>query len=60
MEKYVVYITYGVYVDTDTTNEQEIIAMGVSKMFSHGEVAVTQSCDVEIECVTKEFMEVTQ
>jgi tRNA splicing ligase len=60
MEKYVVYITYGVYVDTDTTNEEEIIAMGVSKMFNHGEVAVTQSCHVEIENVTKEFMEVTQ
>ena len=54
MNKYVVYITYGVYVETDPTNEDMITSMAVSKMFSHGEVEVSQSCDVEITDVTDE------
>ena len=59
-KKYVVYVTYGVYVDTDTDdyNEEAIIAEAVVKMFSHGQQEVIGSCDAEIEDVTDEFREV--
>ena len=60
--KYVVYITYGVYVDVDNTfdlasdeDNFKITAKAVEKLFEHGIAEVISACDAEIEDVTEEF-----
>jgi hypothetical protein len=63
-KKFVVYITYGVYVDQpdsfDVERDEEFDQLkrdAVSKMFSHGVLEVGTNSEIEYEDVTKEFEE---
>jgi len=56
-KRYVVFITYGVYVGADEYDEEYIIRKAVEKMFTHDESEVAGSCDAEIEDITQEFEE---
>ena len=64
MSKYVVYITYGVYVDT--VNELDLgldegydslKREAVAKMWTHGQLEVGTNAEIEYEDVTEEFKE---
>lgn len=63
MQKWVVYLSYGVYVDAprelDPDNEvldyATLQALAVQKMFEHGFPTVTAECTMEYENVTEEF-----
>lgn len=63
-KKFVVYITYGVYVDTPESVDLEndfdylhIQELAVAKMFAHGVDEVSTAAEVEIEEVSNEFEE---
>ena len=65
MSKYVVYITYGVYVDTvnelDLDSDEGYDSLkreAVSKMWTHGQLEVGTNAEIDYEDVTKEFEEV--
>lgn len=53
--KYLVFVTYGVYVGADEYDDADIVIKAVNKMFDHGPDAVAGSCDAEIEDITEEF-----
>lgn len=63
MDKWVVYVTYGVLVDTplalDPENSDkdydELRTRAVLKMWTHGYEEVKSSCEIEYENVTHEF-----
>lgn len=65
-KKYVVYVTYGVYVDYPTDfdpnqsdeNFDQLKRDAVAKMFSHGQVEVGANAEIEFEDVTEEFQEI--
>lgn len=62
-QKWVVYVSYGVYVDTDveldpTNNDNDYVALralAVEKMWSAGSSEVSSQCEIEFENVTEEF-----
>jgi hypothetical protein len=62
-DKWVVYVTYGVYVDVDKVldpensqaDEEELVTRAVLKMWQHGYTTVKNDCSVEYENVTQEF-----
>jgi hypothetical protein len=63
-KKFVCYVTYGVYVDTDDDIDLEhepdwakVSVLAVEKMWSHGLAEVSNTAEVEIEDVTEEFEE---
>jgi hypothetical protein len=64
MSKYVVYITYGVYVDTvnelDLSSDEGYDSLkreAVSKMWTHGQLEVGTNAEIDYEDVTEEFKE---
>ena len=61
-KKYVVWVSYGVYVDTDLDAETDdgyalIKRQAVDKMFSHGHNEVIANAEIEVEDVSAEFAE---
>jgi hypothetical protein len=64
MSKYVVYITYGVYVDTveeldleSNSGFDQLKREAVATMWTHGQLEVGTNAEIEYEDVTKEFEE---
>ena len=62
MKKFVVYLSYGVYVDSPTgydpdTDEgfDQLKHDAVAKMFSHGQLEVATNAEIEFEDVSEEF-----
>lgn len=63
MQKWVVYLSYGLYVDTDKDLDPDnevndyatLQALAVAKMWDHGFTTVATECDIEYENVTEEF-----
>lgn len=66
-KKFVVYISYGVYVDypdgieideNDDEDYDQLKRDAVAKMWSHGQNEVGLNCEIDLEDVTEEFKEV--
>lgn len=63
MQKWVVYLSYGVYVDTDQDLDPDndvkdyatLQALAVAKMWDHGFTTVATESSIEYENVTEEF-----
>jgi hypothetical protein len=64
-EKWLVYVTHGVYVDTDTPLEPEaresdhvkLRSLAVRKIWEQGIFVLNSEADIEYENVTEEFEE---